>query len=405
MTTRGKKEKEKEKEKNLHGGSSRVNNEPDDGKSRCPVPFIPCARRGERIPCVEEGGVMMKCTNQKCQAVSQPVHPECFELLETNLIKILGTLGSARGWTEAQKRNNLWEKKGHSLIAKFVRCQCGLGQCSRDTMMSEEKERATVEKDAKKKKNKKKKELPRLNYGNYATASTNTASVTHVDFPDLYKQPMSSPSELPDSGISSAQGSHSPSPLAPSHNAWFTNRPTPLSQCGQRSTSPNKGADSDSQQDIYDDEDYPPLGSSCSDLTKKRKEMEPARLYQYAASEFPTISHKTAQRTTKEELKQDEDSTALRTEGMADDSSLISSAVRDSHHGIRQFIRVARQDQEGSILVHHPHEVNQVRDPHYTLFGPTSSNFLIGERLLANLHLPACRERSDCLPSRRTERR
>ena len=36
---------------------------------------------------------MMKCTNVKCQAVLQPVHPECFEQLETNLIKILGTLG------------------------------------------------------------------------------------------------------------------------------------------------------------------------------------------------------------------------------------------------------------------------------------------------------------------------
>jgi hypothetical protein len=53
--------------------------------------------------------------------------------------------------------------------------------------VTEEKERAIVEKDAKKKKNKKKKELPRLNYGNYASASTNTASVTHVDFPDLYR--------------------------------------------------------------------------------------------------------------------------------------------------------------------------------------------------------------------------
>ena len=70
---------------------------------------------------------------------------------------------------------------------------------------------------------------------------------------------------------------------------------------------------------------------------------------------------------------------------------------------VRQFIEEARQDQECPILVQHPHEVNQVRDSHYTLFGPTSSNFLIGERLLANLHLPARREGDSCLPSRRTE--
>jgi hypothetical protein len=155
----------------------------------------------------------------------------------------------------------------------------------------------------------------------------------HVPF--SFRQPMSSPSaaELPDSGISSAQGSHSPSPLAPPHNAWFTNRPTPSSQCEQRGISPNRGADSDSQQDIYDDEDYPPLGASCNDRAKKRKEAEPTRLYQYAASEFPTISQKMSQRAIKEELKIDEDSTALRTEGTADDSSLISSAAKDSHHG------------------------------------------------------------------------
>ena len=42
---------------------------------------------------VEEGGVKMLCTSTKCEFSEQLVHPECFELLELKLTKVIGSIG------------------------------------------------------------------------------------------------------------------------------------------------------------------------------------------------------------------------------------------------------------------------------------------------------------------------
>jgi hypothetical protein len=74
----------------------------------------------------------MRCKNDRCQLAKILVHKKCFEHLQETLVKVLGQLGSARGWTDAQLRSNLWEKKGQTLIAKLLRCHCGLGLMSLD---------------------------------------------------------------------------------------------------------------------------------------------------------------------------------------------------------------------------------------------------------------------------------
>lgn len=108
---------------------------------------------------------MMVCTNEACPYKRKPCHEECFESYEDHLIRVLSGMGSARGWTDAQRRANLWEKKGQSLIAKMCRCRCGLGTTKKDQEFHYHNKGKPVEDvNAQRKKNKKEKNLPALNY-------------------------------------------------------------------------------------------------------------------------------------------------------------------------------------------------------------------------------------------------
>lgn len=91
-------------------------------------------------------GVKMTCTWESCPYSSRPLHHICYQLLEDNLVKRLASLGSARGWTVPQRRNNLWERKGQSLIGKFCRCRCDRGQMTRDKQALYEKEVLKIKK-------------------------------------------------------------------------------------------------------------------------------------------------------------------------------------------------------------------------------------------------------------------
>lgn len=134
----------------------------------CPVlDPIQCQCPKEKIEPSE--GVKMTCTWELCPYSSQPLHAVCYQLLEDNLVRRLATLGSARGWTVPQRRNNLWERKGQSLIGKFCRCRCDRGQMTRDKQALYEKEKA-VEKE-KKKKAKKAKQLPQLQFNSKPNAA------------------------------------------------------------------------------------------------------------------------------------------------------------------------------------------------------------------------------------------
>ncbi|CCD61482.1 Headcase N-terminal domain-containing protein [Caenorhabditis elegans] len=134
----------------------------------CPVldPII-CQCPKDEIELGE--GVKMTCTWESCPYSSRPLHHICYQLLEDNLVKRLASLGSARGWTVPQRRNNLWERKGQSLIGKFCRCRCDRGQMTRDKQALYEKEKA-VEKE-KKKKAKKAKQLPQLQFNSKPLAA------------------------------------------------------------------------------------------------------------------------------------------------------------------------------------------------------------------------------------------
>lgn len=148
-----------------------------DANVDCPVPYIACVCRGVPIPkkITDEGaGFRMRCTNDRCLlAASFFLHKKCSDKLEENLLKILANEGSARGWTDAQLRSNLWEKKGQSLVGRILRCRCGMGVMSVDVdfykkqMVEERKQKTFADpKVVQAKKAARKSKLPAVNYNN-----------------------------------------------------------------------------------------------------------------------------------------------------------------------------------------------------------------------------------------------
>ncbi|CAI5453263.1 unnamed protein product [Caenorhabditis angaria] len=122
----------------------------------CPVPEpITCCQ--PKVDIDPMTAVKMECSNENCTFNEQQIylHAECYGLFEDHLVKRLSTSGSARGWTDSQRRNNLWEKKGQALIGKLRRCRCGPGLLSIDKQALYEKEKNEKKKKEKNKKQKK----------------------------------------------------------------------------------------------------------------------------------------------------------------------------------------------------------------------------------------------------------
>uniref|UniRef100_A0A915CPN8 Headcase N-terminal domain-containing protein n=1 Tax=Ditylenchus dipsaci TaxID=166011 RepID=A0A915CPN8_9BILA len=142
----------------------------ESAQVECAVPscnsLISCIRKGKPLPTsAREGGVKMSCTNDKCEFATEFVHDACFQHFEEFLVKLLGKRGSARNWTENQRRINLWEKKGVVLVSKFLKCRCGLGQTTKDLDIQEVSNEILPSSPEIKQKKKKKNSLPTLNLG------------------------------------------------------------------------------------------------------------------------------------------------------------------------------------------------------------------------------------------------
>ena len=79
----------------------------------------------------EGGSVRMVCSNERCP-YSQFMHGECFEAFEEQILSCLRGMSRARNWSEKQRRQNLWNKKGYDLVYKFCSCPCGKGNLRKD---------------------------------------------------------------------------------------------------------------------------------------------------------------------------------------------------------------------------------------------------------------------------------
>lgn len=75
--------------------------------------------------------VRVTCNNDAC-TVGRYMHRECFDQWEQTVLAYLKTCGRARSWSERQRHQNLWTKKGYDLAFKACGCRCGRGHLKKD---------------------------------------------------------------------------------------------------------------------------------------------------------------------------------------------------------------------------------------------------------------------------------
>ncbi|XP_020910342.1 headcase protein [Exaiptasia diaphana] len=75
--------------------------------------------------------VRVICNNEGC-TLGNYMHAECFEAFEDDILAYLRGTGRARSWSEKQRRQNIWTKKGYDLAFKCCACACGKGHLRKD---------------------------------------------------------------------------------------------------------------------------------------------------------------------------------------------------------------------------------------------------------------------------------
>ncbi|EDO38855.1 predicted protein, partial [Nematostella vectensis] len=75
--------------------------------------------------------VRVICNNDAC-SYGCYMHAECFELFEDDILTYLRGTGRARSWSEKQRRQNIWTKKGYDLAFKCCACACNKGHLRKD---------------------------------------------------------------------------------------------------------------------------------------------------------------------------------------------------------------------------------------------------------------------------------
>lgn len=110
--------------------------------------------------------VRVICNNEQCQ-MGNYMHRECFDSWEQTVLTYLKSCGRARSWSERQRHQNLWTKKGYDLAFKACSCKCGRGHLKKDLdwippMNNNHKKIEDSAENKKKKKNKNKNLRPAL---------------------------------------------------------------------------------------------------------------------------------------------------------------------------------------------------------------------------------------------------
>jgi len=120
------------------GGGGGTNDHPIDNllgpsqTTRCCTPTGECLRGDSLIRLNSlHDTVKVTCNNDNCP-VGQFMHRECFDAWEQTVLTYLKSCGRARSWSERQRHQNLWTKKGYDLAFKACGCRCGRGHLKKD---------------------------------------------------------------------------------------------------------------------------------------------------------------------------------------------------------------------------------------------------------------------------------
>ena len=99
--------------------------------TRCCVP-ISCTLDDALIDMDDLSRVVkVVCNNEHCD-VGTYMHSQCFETWEETVLSYLRSCGRARSWSEKQRHQNLWTKKGYDLAFKACGCKCARGHLRKD---------------------------------------------------------------------------------------------------------------------------------------------------------------------------------------------------------------------------------------------------------------------------------
>lgn len=75
--------------------------------------------------------VRVFCNSEGC-TYGNWMHKSCFNEWEQTVLSYLRSCGRARSWSEKQRLQNLWTKKGYDLAFKACDCNCGRGHIRKD---------------------------------------------------------------------------------------------------------------------------------------------------------------------------------------------------------------------------------------------------------------------------------
>jgi hypothetical protein len=105
-------------------------------KQTCCMPGRPCQLYGQpgnspSEPDESEDTVRVECSNETCRE-SGWMHSECFDTWERNLLTYMRSCGRARHWSDKQRVQNIWTKKGYDLVRHACACKCGSGFLRKD---------------------------------------------------------------------------------------------------------------------------------------------------------------------------------------------------------------------------------------------------------------------------------
>jgi len=78
-----------------------------------------------------QDAVKVVCNNEGCRQ-GLWMHGDCFAVWEHHVLGYLRSCGRARSWSEKQRLQNLWTKKGYDLAYKACDCKCGKGHLRKD---------------------------------------------------------------------------------------------------------------------------------------------------------------------------------------------------------------------------------------------------------------------------------
>lgn len=108
----------------------------DNSLTRCCIPTGDCFK----LNTLDYGLIQLEnlkdcmrviCSNEQCTA-GQYMHRECFDAWEDGVLSYLKSIGRARSWSDRQRQQNLWTKKGYDLVFKACGCKCGRGYLKKD---------------------------------------------------------------------------------------------------------------------------------------------------------------------------------------------------------------------------------------------------------------------------------